>query len=141
MVLKSEIFEELPKDKDTKTSFSPDGFLGELNKALAERVLSTEMDQPSAPSSEAEKAGNRRRERGTETVHSAGPAREFRTAIGMKDILIAIVDDLEGFPGHQCDIRSLLLEGPQNIHAGAQGLPRVLKMPKAAPQRHRGKEI
>jgi putative transposase len=34
----------LLKDKDPKTMFSSDGLLGELKKALAERVLKAEMD-------------------------------------------------------------------------------------------------
>jgi putative transposase len=39
MAIKKEILDELLKDKDPKTMFSSDGLLGELKKALAERVL------------------------------------------------------------------------------------------------------
>jgi transposase-like protein len=44
MAIKKEILDELLKDKDPKTMFSSDGLLGELKKALAERVLNAEMD-------------------------------------------------------------------------------------------------
>jgi putative transposase len=44
MAIKNEILDELLKDKDPKTIFSSEGLLGELKKALAERVLNAEMD-------------------------------------------------------------------------------------------------
>jgi hypothetical protein len=44
MAIKKEILDELLKDKDPKTMFSSDGLLGEIKKALAERVLNAEMD-------------------------------------------------------------------------------------------------
>ena len=44
MAIKKEILDELLKDKDPKTMFSSEGLLGELKKALAERVLNAEMD-------------------------------------------------------------------------------------------------
>jgi hypothetical protein len=47
MAIKNEILDELLKDKDPKTMFSSEGLLGELKKALAERVLKAEMDTPS----------------------------------------------------------------------------------------------
>jgi hypothetical protein len=37
------------KDKDPKTMFSSEGLLGELKKALAERVLNAEMDSGPRP--------------------------------------------------------------------------------------------
>ena len=65
MAIKNEILDELLKDKDPKTIFSSEGLLGELRKALAERVLNAEMDHHLADStqdevSEGEKPGNRR---------------------------------------------------------------------------------
>jgi putative transposase len=73
MAIKKEILDELLKDKDPKTMFSSDGLLGELKKALAERVLNAEMDHHLADStqdevSEAEKAGNRRNGYSKKTV-------------------------------------------------------------------------
>jgi hypothetical protein len=38
MAIKSEMLDELLKDKDPKTIFSSEGLLGELKKALAERI-------------------------------------------------------------------------------------------------------
>jgi putative transposase len=73
MAIKSEILDELLKDKDPKTIFSSEGLLGELKKALAERVLNAEMDHHLADStqdevSEGEKAGNRRNGYSKKTV-------------------------------------------------------------------------
>jgi putative transposase len=73
MAIKKEILDELLKDKDPKTMFSSDGLLGELKKALAERVLNAEMDHHLADStqdevSEGEKAGNRRNGYSKKTV-------------------------------------------------------------------------
>jgi len=64
MAIKNEILAELLKDKDPKTIFSSEGLLGELKRALAERILNAEMDHHLADStqeevSEAEKTGNR----------------------------------------------------------------------------------
>jgi putative transposase len=64
MAIKSEILDELLKDKDPKTIFSSEGLPGG-KKALAERVLNAEMDHYLADStqdevSEGDRAGNRR---------------------------------------------------------------------------------
>jgi putative transposase len=73
MAIKKEILDELLKDKDPKTIFSSEGLLGELKKALAERVLNAEMDHHLADLtqeevSEGEKAGNRRNGYSKKTV-------------------------------------------------------------------------
>jgi len=73
MAIKNEILDELLKDKDPKTIFSSEGLLGELKKALAERVLNAEMDHHLADStqdevSEEEKPGNRRNGYSKKTV-------------------------------------------------------------------------
>jgi putative transposase len=73
MAIKNEILDELLKDKDPKTIFSSEGLLGELKKALAERVLNAEMDHHLADStqeevSEAEKTANRRNGYSKKTV-------------------------------------------------------------------------
>jgi putative transposase len=73
MAIKNEILDELLKDKDPKTIFSSEGLLGELKKALAERVLNAEMDHHLADStqdevSEGEKSGNRRNGYSKKTV-------------------------------------------------------------------------
>jgi putative transposase len=73
MAIKNEILDELLKDKDPKTIFSSEGLLGELKKALAERVLNAEMDHHLADStqeevSEGENAGNRRNGYSKKTV-------------------------------------------------------------------------
>ena len=74
MAIKNEILDELLKDKDPKTTiFSSEGLLGELKKALAERILNAEMDHHLADStqeevSEAEKSGNRRNGYSKKTV-------------------------------------------------------------------------
>ena len=96
MAIKNEILDELLKDKDPKTIFSSEGLLGELKKALAERVLNAEMDHHLADSTqeevcEAEKTGNRRNgyskedgadgERGDGACDPARPARRFRAAV------------------------------------------------------------
>ena len=52
MAIKNEILDELLKDKDPKTIFSSEGLLGELKKALAERVLNAEMDHHLADSTQ-----------------------------------------------------------------------------------------
>ena|ERR1700677_2443995 len=76
MAIKNEILDELLKNKDPKTIFSSEGLLGELKKALAERVLNAEMDHHLADStqeevSEAEKSGNRRNGYSKKTVEIA----------------------------------------------------------------------
>ena len=73
MAIKNEILDELLKDKDPKTIFSTEGLLGELKKALAERVLNAEMDHHLADSTqdevlEGEKASNRRNGYSKKTV-------------------------------------------------------------------------
>jgi putative transposase len=72
----------LLKDKDPKTIFSSEGLLGELKKALAERVLNAEMDHHLADSmqdevSEGEKPGNRRNGYSKKTVLSENEAIEL----------------------------------------------------------------
>jgi putative transposase len=79
MAIKNEILDELLKDKDPKTIFSSEGLLGELKKALAERVLNAEMDHHLADSmqdevSEGEKPGNRRNGYSKKTVLSENEA-------------------------------------------------------------------
>ena len=82
MAIKKEILDELLKDKDPKTMFSSDGLLGELKKALAERVLNAEMDHHLADStqdevSEGEKPANRRNGYSKKTVLSENEALEL----------------------------------------------------------------
>jgi len=82
MAIKSEILDELLKDKDPKTIFSSEGLLGELKKALAERVLNAEMDHHLADSaqeevSEGEKAGNRRNGYSKKTVLTENEAMDL----------------------------------------------------------------
>jgi putative transposase len=82
MAIKKEILDELLKDKDPKTMFSSDGLLGELKKALAERVLNAEMDHHLADStqdevSEGEKAGNHRNGYSKKTVLTDNEALEL----------------------------------------------------------------
>ena len=82
MAIKNEILDELLKDKDPKTIFSSEGLLGELKKALAERVLNAEMDHHLADSpqdevSEGEKPGNRRNGYSKKTVLSESEAMEL----------------------------------------------------------------
>jgi putative transposase len=82
MAIKNEILDELLKDKDPKTIFSSEGLLGELKKALAERVLNAEMDHHLADSmqdevSEGEKPGNRRNGYSKKTVLSENEAIEL----------------------------------------------------------------
>lgn len=54
MAIKKEILDKLLKDKDPKTVFSSDGLLGELKKALAERVPNAEMDHHLSDSTQGE---------------------------------------------------------------------------------------
>ncbi len=82
MAIKNEILDELLKDKDPKTIFSSEGLLGELKKALAERVLNAEMDHHLADSTqeevcEAEKTGNRRNGYSKKTVLTENEAMEL----------------------------------------------------------------
>jgi putative transposase len=82
MAIKNEILDELLKDKDPKTIFSSEGLLGELKKALAERVLNAEMDHhlsdsPQDEVSEGEKPGNRRNGYSKKTVLSENEAMEL----------------------------------------------------------------
>jgi transposase-like protein len=81
MAIKNEILDELLKDKDPKTIFSSEGLLGELKKALAERVLNAEMD-PSPCRFDARggfrsrEAGNRRNDYSKKTVLTENEAIE-----------------------------------------------------------------
>ena len=73
MAIKKEILDELLKDKDPKKLFSSDGLLGELKKALAERILNAEMDHHLADSTqdevlEGERGGNHRNGYSKKTV-------------------------------------------------------------------------
>ena len=73
MAIKKELLDELLKDRDPKTMFSSEGLLGDLKKALAERVLNAEMDHHLADStqdeiSESEKVGNHRNGYSKKTV-------------------------------------------------------------------------
>ena len=73
MAIKQELLDELLKDRDPKTMFSSAGLLGDLKKALAERVLSAEMDHHLADSMhdevvESEKPGNHRNGYSKKTV-------------------------------------------------------------------------
>jgi putative transposase len=82
MAIKNEILDELLRDKDPKTIFSSEGLLGELRKALAERVLNAEMDHHLADStqdevSEGDKPGNRRNGYSKKTVLSENEAMEL----------------------------------------------------------------
>ena len=82
MAIKNEILDELLKDKDPKTIFSSEGLLGELKKALAERILNAEMDHHLADStqeevSEAEKSGNRRNGYSKKTVLTENEAMDL----------------------------------------------------------------
>ena len=45
MAIKNEIVDELLKDADPKKVFSSEGLLGDIKKALAERMLNAEMDE------------------------------------------------------------------------------------------------
>src|SRR5208282_1417243 len=82
MAIKNEILDELLKDKDPKTIFSSEGLLGELKKALAERVLNAEMDHHLADSTQdevsaGEKPGNRRNGYSKKTVLTENEALEL----------------------------------------------------------------
>jgi putative transposase len=82
MAIKKEILDELLKDKDPKTMFSSDGLLGELKKALAERVLNAEMDHHLADSAQdevsgGEKPGNHRNGYSKKTVLTENEALEL----------------------------------------------------------------
>jgi putative transposase len=82
MAIKKEILDELLKDKDPKTMFSSDGLLGELKKALAERVLNAEMDHHLADStqdevSEGDKPANHRNGYSKKTVLTENEALEL----------------------------------------------------------------
>ena len=82
MAIKKEILDELLKDRDPKTMFSSEGLLGELKKALAERVLNAEMDHHLADStqdevSEGDKPGNHRNGYSKKTVLTENEALEL----------------------------------------------------------------
>ncbi len=82
MAIKKEILDELLRDKDPKTMFSSDGLLGELKKALAERVLNAEMDHHLSDStqdevSEGDKGANHRNGYSKKTVLTENEALEL----------------------------------------------------------------
>jgi putative transposase len=82
MAIKKEILDELLKDRDPKTMFSSEGLLGELKKALAERVLNAEMDHHLADStqdevSEGDKPANHRNGYSKKTVLTENEALEL----------------------------------------------------------------
>jgi putative transposase len=82
MAIKKEILDELLKDKDPKTMLSSDGLLGELKKALAERVLNAEMDHHLSDStqdgvSEGDKPANHRNGYSKKTVLTENEALEL----------------------------------------------------------------
>jgi putative transposase len=82
MAIKKEILDELLKDKDPKAIFSSEGLMGELKKALAERVLNAEMDHHIADStqdgvSETDKANNHRNGYSKKTVLTENEAIEL----------------------------------------------------------------
>jgi putative transposase len=82
MAIKNEIIDELLKDKDPKTVFSSEGLLGEIKKALAERILNAEMDQHLTDSTqdeaaEEEKPGNHRNGYSKKTVLSENAAMDL----------------------------------------------------------------
>jgi putative transposase len=82
MAIRKEILDELLKDKDPKTMFSSEGLLGELKKALAERVLNAEMDHHLSDStqdevSEGDKSANHRNGYSKKTVLTENEAIEL----------------------------------------------------------------
>ncbi len=62
-----ELLDSLLAGRDPKTVFEQDGLLDELKKALAERILSTELDHHRGQEEEHE-AGNHRNGRSQKTV-------------------------------------------------------------------------
>src|SRR5208337_2348789 len=79
MAIKNEILDELLKGKDPKQIFSSAGLMGELKKALADRILSAEMDQHLTESkhdevSAGEDANNHRNGYSQKTVLTDGEA-------------------------------------------------------------------
>src|ERR1700730_7787055 len=82
MAIKKEILDELLKDTDPKTMFSSEGLLGELKKALAERVLNAEMhhhlsDSTQDEVSEGDKPANHRNGYSKKTVLTENEALEL----------------------------------------------------------------
>lgn len=65
--IKSEVLDDLLAGRDPKTVFAHDGLLDDLKKALAERLLNTELDQHLSQESE-EAAGNHRNGTSPKTV-------------------------------------------------------------------------
>jgi putative transposase len=79
MAIKKEILDELLKGQDPKQVFSSAGLMGELKKALADRILSAEMDQHLTESrqdevSAGENANNHRNGYSQKTVLTDGEA-------------------------------------------------------------------
>lgn len=85
-----ELLDELLAGQDPKTVLSSEGVLGDLKKALAERILDAEMDVASRrrggagqrqPSQRSKSEDDPDRDRSVTVVDSAGSARSFRTAV------------------------------------------------------------
>jgi len=74
MAIKHEIIDELLKGQDPKQVFSSAGLMGELKKALADRILNAEMDQHLADVKQAE-------------VSEGGNARNHRNGYSQKTVL------------------------------------------------------
>ena len=67
IAIKNEVLDELLAGRDPKTVFESDGLLGELKKALAERMLNAEMDHHLGQEDE-QNAGNHRNGASRKTV-------------------------------------------------------------------------
>jgi len=67
----SELLDSLLAGRDPKTVFEQDGLLDELKKALAERILSTELDHHLGQDEE-QAVGNHRNGRSQKTVLTDG---------------------------------------------------------------------
>jgi putative transposase len=70
MAIRKEVIDELLSGKDPKTVLSSDGLIGELKKALAERMLNAELDEHLIGEAEAESgsSGNHRNGYSKKTV-------------------------------------------------------------------------
>ena len=82
MAIKNEIIDELLKGQDPKQVFSSSGLLGELKKALAERILNAEMDHHLSESNleasgEGADAGNHRNGYSKKTVLTESEAMDL----------------------------------------------------------------
>ena len=65
--IRKQLLDELLADEDPTTVFKPDGLLGDLKKALAERILDAEMDHHLAQPAE-QASGNHRNGHSSKTV-------------------------------------------------------------------------